>query len=51
MTLNPKAVWDLLSVSQILEYSSNIGMVRLIQQMKPDLYYNWLEKLGLGQEG
>src|SRR4028118_1297598 len=40
----------LLSVSQILEYSSNIGMVRLIQQMKPDLYYNWLEKLGLGQK-
>jgi cell division protein FtsI (penicillin-binding protein 3) len=40
----------LLTVSQILEYSSNIGMVRIVQQMKPDVYYNWLEKLGLGQK-
>jgi cell division protein FtsI (penicillin-binding protein 3) len=40
----------LISVSKILEYSSNIGMVRLIQQMKPKEYYNWLEKLGLGQK-
>lgn len=40
----------LLSVSQILEYSSNIGMVRIIQQMKPDVYYSWLERLGLGQK-
>jgi cell division protein FtsI (penicillin-binding protein 3) len=40
----------LISVSKILEYSSNIGMVRLIQQMKPKAYYSWLEKLGLGQK-
>ncbi len=40
----------LLTVGQILEYSSNIGMVRIVQQMKPDIYYNWLEKLGLGQK-
>ena len=40
----------LISVSKILEYSSNIGMVRLIQQMKPKLYYTWLERLGLGQK-
>ena len=40
----------LLSVSQILEHSSNIGMVRIIQQMKPEVYYNWLERLGLGQK-
>jgi cell division protein FtsI (penicillin-binding protein 3) len=40
----------LISVSQILEYSSNIGMVRLIQQMKPKDYYTWLERLGLGQK-
>jgi cell division protein FtsI (penicillin-binding protein 3) len=45
-----KGSMGLLSVSQILEYSSNIGMVRLMQQMKPDVYYNWLEKLGLGQK-
>jgi cell division protein FtsI (penicillin-binding protein 3) len=40
----------LLTVPQILEYSSNIGMVRVIQQMKPDIYYSWLERLGLGQK-
>ena len=40
----------LLSVSQILEHSSNIGMVRIIQQMKPEVYYSWLERLGLGQK-
>ena len=40
----------LISVSKILEYSSNIGMVRIIQQMKPKLYYTWLERLGLGQK-
>ncbi|MCA1994847.1 MAG: penicillin-binding protein 2 [Coleofasciculus sp. S288] len=40
----------LLTVSQILEYSSNIGMVRIIQQMKPSVYYGWLERLGLGQK-
>jgi cell division protein FtsI (penicillin-binding protein 3) len=40
----------LLSVRQILEYSSNIGMVRIIQKMKSDIYYSWLEKLGLGQK-
>jgi cell division protein FtsI (penicillin-binding protein 3) len=40
----------LLTVPQILEYSSNIGMVRIIQQMKPEVYYGWLERLGLGQK-
>lgn len=46
-TRGPKGI---LSVSQILEYSSNVGMVRIIQQMKPDAYYGWLERLGLGQK-
>jgi cell division protein FtsI (penicillin-binding protein 3) len=40
----------LISVSKILEYSSNIGMVRIIQQMKSKAYYSWLERLGLGQK-
>ncbi|HEY9611478.1 MAG TPA: penicillin-binding protein 2 [Allocoleopsis sp.] len=40
----------LISVGKILEYSSNIGMVRIIQQMKPKVYYTWLERLGLGQK-
>lgn len=40
----------MLNVTQILQHSSNVGMVRLVQQMKPSLYYSWLEKLGLGQK-
>jgi len=39
----------LLNISQILQYSSNIGMVQVMQQMKPADYYNWLRRLGLGQ--
>ncbi len=37
------------TVTQILERSSNVGMVHIIQQMQPNEYYNWLQKIGLGQ--
>ncbi|WP_019499844.1 peptidoglycan D,D-transpeptidase FtsI family protein [Pseudanabaena sp. PCC 6802] len=37
-----------LSISQILQRSSNVGMVHIIQQMKPSVYYGWLERVGLG---
>lgn len=37
-----------LSISQILQRSSNIGMIHIIQQMKPSVYYGWLERLGFG---
>lgn len=37
-----------LSIGQILERSSNVGMVHIIQRMKPSVYYGWLERLGLG---
>ncbi len=39
-----------ISIAQILQYSSNIGMVQIIQRLKPSNYYNWLERLGLGQK-
>ncbi|MEA5551447.1 penicillin-binding protein 2 [Anabaena cylindrica UHCC 0172] len=39
-----------ISVAQILQYSSNVGMVKIIQRMRPTIYYNWLERLGLGQK-
>jgi cell division protein FtsI (penicillin-binding protein 3) len=39
-----------ISIPQILQYSSNIGMVQIIQRLKPSIYYNWLERLGLGQK-
>ena len=44
----PKDI-KLLSVPQILQYSSNVGMVQIIQRIKPDIYYDWLKKLGLGK--
>jgi len=37
------------SVSDILKYSSNVGMVHIVQTIKPDIYYTWLKKLGLGE--
>jgi cell division protein FtsI (penicillin-binding protein 3) len=39
-----------ISIAQILQNSSNIGMVKIIQRLKPSIYYNWLERLGLGQK-
>ncbi len=39
----------MLSVAQIIQYSSNIGMVQIMQRLKPEVYYGWLERLGLGQ--
>jgi cell division protein FtsI (penicillin-binding protein 3) len=38
-----------ISISQILKFSSNIGMVQIIQKLRPSTYYSWLERLGLGQ--
>jgi cell division protein FtsI (penicillin-binding protein 3) len=39
-----------LTIPEILQTSSNIGMVRIIQRLKPSIYYNWLVRLGLGQK-
>ncbi|MHC0066067.1 peptidoglycan D,D-transpeptidase FtsI family protein [Nostoc sp. UIC 10890] len=39
-----------INIAQILQNSSNIGMVKIIQRLKPSIYYNWLERLGLGQK-
>jgi cell division protein FtsI (penicillin-binding protein 3) len=37
------------TVAEIVTHSSNVGMVHIMQQLKPDVYYHWLEKLGLGK--
>ncbi|MEG3849194.1 penicillin-binding protein 2 [Microcoleus sp. herbarium19] len=37
------------TVTQILKHSSNVGMVHVMRSMKSSLYYQALEKLGLGQ--
>ncbi|CAA9551988.1 Cell division protein FtsI [Peptidoglycan synthetase] [uncultured Synechococcales cyanobacterium] len=39
-----------LSISKILEYSSNVGMVHIMQQVKPAVYYDWLARLGIGHK-
>jgi cell division protein FtsI (penicillin-binding protein 3) len=42
-------VYGNINIAEILQTSSNIGMVRMIQRMQPIVYYNWLQRLGLGQ--
>jgi cell division protein FtsI (penicillin-binding protein 3) len=37
------------SVTDIIKYSSNVGMVHIVQQIKPLVYYTWLKRLGLGE--
>ncbi|MEP0917823.1 penicillin-binding protein 2 [Leptolyngbya sp. DQ-M1] len=37
------------TITQIMEHSSNVGMVRIVQQMSRSTYYSWLQKIGLGQ--
>jgi cell division protein FtsI (penicillin-binding protein 3) len=37
------------TIAEILQYSSNVGMVQVMQQMNPAVYYDWLKRLGLGQ--
>jgi cell division protein FtsI (penicillin-binding protein 3) len=39
-----------INIAEILQTSSNIGMVQIIQRLRPPVYYNWLERLGLGQK-
>jgi cell division protein FtsI (penicillin-binding protein 3) len=39
-----------INIAQILQHSSNVGMVQIIQRLKSSAYYNWLERLGLGQK-
>ncbi|MBW4596097.1 MAG: penicillin-binding protein 2 [Brasilonema angustatum HA4187-MV1] len=38
-----------INIAQVLQHSSNIGMVKIIQRMQPSVYYGWLERLGLRQ--
>ncbi|MEL6381346.1 MAG: penicillin-binding protein 2 [Cyanobacteria bacterium J06626_18] len=34
-----------LTVEEVLKYSSNVGMVRIMEQLPASEYYSWLEKL------
>lgn len=38
------------TVTEILQNSSNVGMVHVMQRLNPGVYYGWLERLKLGEE-
>lgn len=38
-----------LTMTQVLEYSSNVGMVRIIEKLDRLDYFNFLKKLGIGE--
>ena len=39
-----------IDIAQILQHSSNVGMVKMMQRLKPNVYYDWLQRIGLGQK-
>ncbi len=39
-----------IDIAKVLEVSSNVGMVKIMEKLKPETYYNWLQRIGLGQK-
>ncbi len=39
-----------LSIAQVLGFSSNVGMVHMMQRVRPAVYYDFLKRLGLGSK-
>ncbi|WP_084783089.1 peptidoglycan D,D-transpeptidase FtsI family protein [Leptolyngbya sp. O-77] len=37
------------TVGEIVAHSSNVGMVRIMQTLKPEIYYDWLAKIELAK--
>ncbi len=39
-----------IDVAQVLQRSSNVAMVQMMQRLQPNIFYNWLQRVGLGQK-
>ena len=39
-----------INIGEIIKYSSNVGMVKIIQKLDPSNYFAWLERIGFGQK-
>ena len=37
-----------INITDVVKYSSNVGMVRIMQRMEPEVFYQGLKRLGLG---
>lgn len=37
-----------ITISQVLQYSSNVGMVHVMDRLQDSTYYDWLQRIGLG---
>ena len=38
-----------LTVEEVMKHSSNVGMIRIMEKLDAEQYYDWLENLGLGE--
>jgi cell division protein FtsI (penicillin-binding protein 3) len=39
-----------IDIATVLQVSSNVAMVKIMQKLKPNVYYNWMQRIGLGQK-